>query len=219
MKRTLFALIVLFVTGASCGLAQGLQNSITGEVRDVSGGVVVKAAVTATNVATNVSTTVRTDDSGGYTVLGLVVGEYSVKAEAPGMQVVTRRGVIVQANKNTRADFTLAVGQVSQSVDVTSSASDVIVRTEDAATGLVISQQQVDNLPLKGRDFLSMAQMAPGANEAQPGNQNSLGRTQSMNLSANGQRMFDNNYRLDGVSIISGFVNGSTFAPSLEALQ
>lgn len=219
MKRILCAVIALFATGASCVLAQGLQNLITGEVRDESRAVVVNATVTVTGVATNVSTVVRTDNSGGYTVLGLVVGEYVVKAEAAGMQVVINRGVVVQANKATRLDFTLPVGQISQSVDVKSSASEVIVRTEDAATGLVISQQQVDNLPLKGRDFLSMAQIAPGANEAQAGTQNALGRTQSMNLSVNGQRMFDNNYRLDGVSMISGFVNGSTFVPSLEALQ
>ena len=219
MKRALFAVFALFATGVFCVWSQGLQNSITGEVRDPSGAVVVNASVTAKNVATNVSTPVHTNEVGGYTVLGLVVGEYNVTAEAPGMQAVVRRGVIVQANRAVRVDFALPVGQVSQSVDVTSSASDVIIRTEDSATGLVISQQQVDNLPIEGRDFVSMVQIAPGANEAQPGNQNSLGRTQSMNLSVNGQRMFDNNYLLDGVSMIAGFVNGSTFVPSLEALQ
>ncbi len=219
MKRALFAVVALFAAGILPMRGQGLQNTITGEVRDSTGAVVVNANITATNVATNVVTPVRTDETGGYTVLGLVVGEYTVKAEAPGMQAVVRSGVVVQANRAVRVDFMLPVGQVSESVDVKSSASDVIVRTEDAATGLVVSQQQVDNLPLKGRDFLSLVQIAPGANEAQAGNQNSLGRTQSMNLSVNGQRMFDNNYRLDGVSMIAGFVNGSTFVPSLEALQ
>jgi len=219
MKRALFVVLALSVTAIPCLKAQGLQNSITGEVKDASDAVVVNASVTATNIATNVSTLVHTNNVGGYTILGLVVGEYTVKAEAPGMQVVVRKGVIVQANQAVRADFVLPVGQATQSVTVTSSASEVIQRTEDATTGLVVSQQQVDNLPIEGRDFVSLGRIAPGANEAQAGNQNSLGRTQSMNLSVVGQRMFDNNYLLDGVSMIAGFVNGSTFVPSLEALQ
>ena len=148
-----------------------------------------------------------------------MVGEYTVKAEAPGMQPVVRRGVVVQADQTQKVDFTLSVGTMAESVEVKASGSDVIVRTEDASTGMVVSSEQVNNLPLKGRDFLSLAQIAPGANEALPGIQNSLARTQSLNLSANGQRMFDNNYRLDGVSMMSGYVNGSTFVPSLEALQ
>jgi hypothetical protein len=219
MNRALYAIVALFATGVFCVWGQGLQNSITGEVRDASGAVVVNAAVTATNVATNVSTSVRTNGTGSYTVLGLLVGEYTVKAESAGMQAIVRSGVVVQANQSVRVDFSLSVGASTQSVNVNSNASAVVERTEDAAAGLVISQTQVDNLPIEGRDFVSLAQIAPGANEAQPGNQNSLGRTQSMNLSVDGQRMFDNNYLLDGVSMVAGFVNGSTFVPSLEALQ
>lgn len=212
--------VALFLGTLIPGLfAQSLQNAITGQVQDASGAVVPGVKLTIVNTATNVATVVTTDEAGHYTVPGLVVGEYSVKAESPGMKPVTERGVIVQANRVVRVDLTLTPGQVTESIEVRSSASDVIMRTEDTTTGLVVSQQQVENLPLKGRDFLSLAQIAPGANEAQPGNQNSLGRTQSLNLSSNGQRMFDNNYRLDGVSMIAGFVNGSTFVPSLEALQ
>lgn len=219
MKWTRFLAIPLALLLISGLESQGLQNTITGLVQDSSGAVIANAIVTVTNVATNVATAVHTDVAGRYTVPGLVVGEYTVKAEAPGMQTVIRRGVVVQADRAQRVDLTLTVGSLAESVEVKSSASDVIVRTEDASTGMVVSAQQVNNLPLKGRDFVTLAQIAPGANEALPGVQNSLARTQSLNLSANGQRMFDNNYRLDGVSMISGYVNGSTFVPSLEALQ
>ena len=219
MKCALLLVIALFIASTANLKAQGLQNAITGQVTDTSGAALPNTTVTVTNIKTNVSTVIHTDDTGRYTAPALVVGEYSARAEAPGMQASLHRGIIVQADRAVRVDFTLNVGQISESVEVKSNASDVILRTEDTATGLVISQQQVNNLPLKGRDFLSLAQIAPGANEAQPGNQNSLNRTQSLNLSVNGQRMFDNNYRLDGVSMISGFVNGSTFVPSLEALQ
>ena len=219
MKCSRLHLLFLSLLSVSLIDGQGLQTAITGQVRDASGAAVVGATVTVSNIATNVSTTLTTSEAGNYSALSLVVGQYTVKAEAPGLQSVVRRGIVLQANRSVTIDFELNVGQVTQSVDVVSSASAVLIRSEDAATGLVISQQQVENLPLKGRDFLSLAQIAPGANEAQPGNQNGLGRTQSLNLSVNGQRMFDNNYRLDGVSLINGFVNGSTFVPSLEALQ
>ena len=219
MKWIHFLAIPLALLAVAALEGQGLQNTITGLVQDSSGAAIPNATVTVTNVATNVSTPVQTDVAGRYTVPGLVVGEYAVKAAATGMQSVIHRSVVVQADRAQKVDFTLTVGQMTESVEVKSSASDVILRTEDASTGMVVSAEQVNNLPLKGRDFLSLAQIAPGANEALPGIQNSLARTQSLNLSANGQRMFDNNYRLDGVSMISGYVNGSTFVPSLEALQ
>src|SRR3954453_20846974 len=135
------------------------------------------------------------------------------------MKPIVRIDIVVRADKAVRVDFRLDVGDIAQSVEVRTSAAEMLLRTEDAATGIVVSQAQAENLPLKNRNFATLAQTAPGANEAQPGNQNSLGRTQPLNLSASGQRQFDNNYRLDGVSMISGYVNGSTFVPSLEALQ
>src|SRR5258708_3141279 len=98
MKWTRFFTIpvaMLVILGLN---GQGLQNVITGLVQDASGAVIADAIVTVTNFATNVSTVVHTDDAGRYNAPGLVVGEYTVKAEASGMQVVIRRGVVVQAN-------------------------------------------------------------------------------------------------------------------------
>jgi hypothetical protein len=161
---------------------------------------------------------VETDNAGNYTVPSLVIGDYVVKAVKAGFKTLVTKGVVVQADKTVRVDFALTVGSVSESVEVKAESSAVLLRTEDTATGLVISQTQLAFLPLNGRNFVSLAQMTPGANGATTGNQNTLGTTQALNLSANGQRQFDNNYRLDGVSMIAAFVNGSTFVPSLGVL-
>ena len=203
----LLSIFIAAVTG------QGLQNAVQGEVTDASGAAVVGANVSVTNTATGVVRTVSTDTVGHYSVPSLVVGDYTVRVTQPGMKAALRTNIAVQADKALRVDFRLEVGDVAQSVEVKADISEMLLRTEDVATGIVISQLQAENLPLKGRNFATLAQMAPGASEAQPGNQNSLGRTQPLNLSVNGQRQFDNNYRLDGVSMISGYVNGSTFVP------
>ena len=198
---------------------QALENAITGSVHDASGAVVIGAKITVTNVATNVSHVYTSDNQGIYVIPSLLVGQYTVEAQTVGFKTNIHTGVIVQADKSTRVDFVLEIGNLAQSVEVTSSAAAPIMRTEDASLGAVIDQTQKDNLPLNGRDFVSLAQLVPGANAALAGNQNGLGRTQPLNLSVNGQRQFDNNYRLDGISFIDAFVNGSTFIPSLEIVS
>jgi len=199
--------------------SQGVQTAITGIVLDQSGAAVAGAKVTATNTATNVNRTVICDGEGNYIIPSLVIGTYTVKAESPSFKAVVETGIIVQANKSTRADFNLVLGSVEQSVEVSATAAAAIMRTEDSALGSVISETQVEKLPVPQRDFVALAQLVPGANGALDGNQNDLGRTQSLNLSVNGQRQFDNNYRLDGVSFIDAFVNGSSFVPALDVIS
>lgn len=218
-KRISIVSAVLFLALAPTLWSQAVQTQITGEVHDQSGAAVPAAKITITNDGTNVSRVVQTDSQGIYVVPSLIVGTYTAKAESSAFTTVIQHGIVVQSNKATRVDFTLAVGSVSQSIEVQATAAAPIMRTEDAALGVVLSEQQVENLPIPQRDFVALAQMVPGANGSLDGNQNDLGRTQSLNLSVNGQRQFDNNYRLDGVSFVDAFVNGSTFVPALDVIN
>lgn len=214
---------VLFAVSAlawPAGLAaQGLQNSVVGQTRDASGGVLPGVTVTVTNVDTGVERATATDEAGNYVVTSLVAGTYSVKAELSGFKTEITSKVTVRTDQPMRVDFDLQVGQQSEVVEVIADAAAQILRTEDASLGVVIGEGQIDALPIKNRNFMALAQIVPGASEAQVGNQNNLGRAQPLNLSVHGQRHFDNNIRLDGVSIIAGFVNASTFIPSLESLK
>jgi hypothetical protein len=220
-KKIAIVLLVSLLLSSLGQLAwsQALQNAITGQVQDQRGAVVAGAKVTTTNTATNVSRVTVSDSQGNYTVTSLVVGSYTVRAESPSFKAEVETGIVVQANKATRVDFSLSVGNVSQSVEVKATGAAPIIRTEDAALGAVLDETQVSKLPVVQRDFVSLAQMVPGANGSLDGNQNDLGRTQALNLSVNGQRQFDNNYRLDGVSFIDAFVNGSSFVPALDVIS
>ncbi len=218
-SRWLAMVCLGWLSCTSLALAQGLQTSIVGLVRDTTGGVLPGVTVTVTNVATGVVRAVVTDQAGNYSVTALVAGEHTVTAELGGFKTSRRDRVPVQSGNATRVDFSLDVGDIGETIEVQAPLNTRVMRTEDASLGAVLGEAQVQGLPVKNRNFLALAQLAPGATEALQGNQNQLGRAQPLNLSVHGQRHFDNNIRLDNVSIIAGFANGSTFVPSLEVLK
>jgi hypothetical protein len=198
---------------------QGLQTSVVGRVRDASGAVIPGVTLTVTNRDTGVARTAITDAEGNFVVTSLIPGTYDVTAELSGFKTAVRQNVPVQTDVAVRADFVLEVGAVGETVEVQAAADTRLLRTEDASLGAVLAESQVQGLPVRNRNFMALVQLVPGATEALEGNQNALGRTQPLNISVHGQRHFDNNIRLDGVSIIAGFANGSTFIPSLESLK
>ena len=199
--------------------AQSLQTSVVGFVRDSSGAVVPGVTLTVTNRATRVARVTVTNAEGGYLVPSLPAGTYDVTAELQGFKTAVRQNVPVQSDTSVRVDFTLEIGSIGETVEVQAAADTRLLRTEDASLGAVLTASHVQGLPVKDRNFMALAQLAPGATESLVGNQNTLGRSQPLNLSVHGQRHFDNNIRIDGVSIINGFANGSTFIPSLESLR
>ena len=200
-------------------LVRGFKPGVVGNVRDASGGVIPGVAITVTNRGTAVARTAVTDTEGNFLVTSLVAGGYDVRAELSGFKVAVRQNVPVQTDNTVRIDFVLDVGGVGETVEVQAAADTRILRTEDGSLGAVLTESQVQGLPVKNRNFMALVQLVPGATEALEGNQNTLGRTQPLNISVHGQRHFDNNIRLDGVGIIAGFANGSTFIPSLESLK
>ncbi|MEO8360159.1 MAG: TonB-dependent receptor [Vicinamibacteria bacterium] len=218
-RLRLFLLGLVLISFSNAVYAQATQTSVVGHVVDAQGASIPGATVSIINIATGISRTVVSDGNGEYLATALNPGKHDVKAELSGFSTAIRRGVSVQSGDAVRVDFTLPVGGLGEEVEVVASATTQILRTEDATLGSVFNEDQVQGLPVKGRNFLALAQMASGATEAVGGNQNSLGRNQPLNLSVHGQRMFDNNIRLDGVSLIAGFANGSTFTPSLDMLK
>ena len=98
-------------------------GEITGEVKDQSGAVAPNAPITATNTATNATRTTRTNEQGIYSIPALNPGTYQVKVEAPGFQPMVRNNVELQVQQTARIDFTLAVGQITQTVEVSSTAA------------------------------------------------------------------------------------------------
>src|SRR5262249_40160413 len=135
-------------------------GQITGEVADQSGAMVANAPVTVTNSGTNFSRSTVTNAAGVYSFPDLVPGTYQVRVSSPGFEVVTKTNILLQVQQTARVDFTLTVGQATQTVEV--SATGELLATEGATVGTVIEEKRITELPLNGRSFFSLVQLSPG---------------------------------------------------------
>ena len=156
-----FALAITFFLSSSFLLAQTNvgNGSIQGTVTDPSGAVVNGAKITITEKSKGVSISRTSDSKGAYTSGALIPGYYSVRVEASGFKT-SEVPVTVQVDNTASANIKLEVGQTSQVVEV--EASTVQVNTEQATVQGVITENQIENLPVNGRNFLDLAQLEPG---------------------------------------------------------
>lgn len=152
------SLVLIFLCGNV--LAQQGQASITGTVQDASGAVLAGVNITVTNKDTGVVTKATTNEAGLYTVLYLRVGTYTIQAEKEGFKTELKTGLALTAEQQAAANFTLAVGQVSEKVEVSANAQ--AVETESAALSQVINQRTVTELPLNGRNPADLVLLTPG---------------------------------------------------------
>src|SRR5205085_6160223 len=136
-----------------------------------------------------------------------------------GFQTTTTRGIVVNVGENVVTDFALKPGSVSETVEVTSSAP--VLQSQDASVGQVIDSKNVNDLPLNGRNFTFLAQLAAGVNTPQA---DTRGNAANGAFAANGLRPAQNNYLLDGIDNNSDtvdFLNGTNFVvlPPVDAIQ
>src|ERR1041385_8892176 len=166
----LFILCISFITfsllpaGAQSTVATG---SIQGTVTDPNGAVVSGATVTITNKATGQASKITSSGSGTYASGALIPGEYEVKIEAKGFRTQVLN-VPVQVGNIASGSAKLTLGQSTEVVEV--QASEVAVNTEQATVQGVLSTQQIENLPINGRNFLDLAQLEPGVQIQDGGN-------------------------------------------------
>jgi hypothetical protein len=156
--RRIFPLlcVVLLLSAAPIG-AQTL-GTITGEVKDGSGAVIPGASVTATNTGTNATREMASNESGVYTFAALPPGPYVVKAELQGFKTV-QNAVELHVEQTVRVNFTMEIGTLSETAEVTGIAP--LITTENATVGTVIENRRIVELPLNGRNFLSLVALSP----------------------------------------------------------
>ena len=133
-------------------------GTITGEVKDESGATVPGATVTAQNVATNAVRTQVSNVTGNYTFPAMPPGMYQVKAELQGFKTV-QNAVELHVEETLRVDFTLAVGALTETTEV--SATSTLISTSNATVGTVIENRRIVELPLNGRNYLSLIALSP----------------------------------------------------------
>jgi hypothetical protein len=157
----MFALLAAMSIGSTRLVAQTTvsQGSIQGTITDPTGAIVPNAKITFTNKATGDTTSVTSNGSGLYNSGGLLPADYVVRVEAAGFQSLVET-ITVQVVQTSTGNFKLSVGQGSTVVEVQGEAN--TINTEQATVQGTISGEQIDNLPVNGRNFLDLAQLEPG---------------------------------------------------------
>jgi hypothetical protein len=167
--------------------AQKITGDISGNVTDSSGAVVPKAVVTVENLGTGISRSSSTSEGGEYRVNDLPIGTYKVSASASGFKT-SQRNAEVSAAGLTSANFSLQVGQRSETVEVEGTAPMVEFSGNN---NNYVDNAKIEAIPLNGRDFNSILAITPGVQRAPGGG--------FMAISINGGRTSSNNYVLDGL--------------------
>ena len=162
MRRLQFCLAVFALLAlTSSAFAQVQYGQITGTVTDPSGAAVPNAKVTVTNAGTNLSISATTNASGNYTVKELPLGTYKVTAEASGFKTVSNTDITVNAGTIAHVDVKMTMGQAREIVEVTGAAA--AVNTEDSKLASTVSSEQINNLPLNGRNVYDLMKMNTGS--------------------------------------------------------
>jgi hypothetical protein len=203
--------------------AQVNTSSIAGLLTDESGAVVPHAKITVTQDGTGLVRTVTNSDSGEYVVPQLSPGRYSVKAEANGFQSSVANNISLDIAQRARLDFTLHVGAVSQQIEVTGRAQ--VMDTDTASLGQTIEGRTVQDLPLNGRNYLTLGSISPGVVPQIPSSQgpasfvgSTTGRP-DRSILVGGQRESSTSYLLDGVELRNPRVGDTSINPSVDAIQ
>ncbi|HLH04229.1 MAG TPA: carboxypeptidase-like regulatory domain-containing protein [Bryobacteraceae bacterium] len=214
---------VLLMAGRH-GFAQQASANVNGVVSDPTGAAVPNADVSLTNVDTSVARSTRTNSDGAYVFLNVVPGAYTISVSAPGFAPVKQSQVTLQVNQTATFDFHLQIGQAQQSVTVEAIAA--AVESSTAELGTVVTTQEVNTLPLNGRNFTQLLTITPGVanvNRDQSGGGgggfvgNAIGSYAFPSI--NGSRVRSNTFLLDGINNLNTFLTTYNFQPIIDDVQ
>ena len=211
-------IVLLQLAMGSRVFAQVESGTINGVVLDNSGAAISGARIIVTNTTNGQVRTTVANASGEYSVPFLAPSTYDVEAAKDGFGSVVQRGVVLKVDQILALTFTLKPGTLSQRLEVTAEAEPL--QTESATLGNVVNGQEVQTLPLNGRNFMDLASLTAGTTPAEPGSRNQA----EGGFSSNGNRSYDNNIMLDGVdnnSLSPDLRNGTDFmvSPPPDAIQ
>ncbi|MCI0392364.1 MAG: TonB-dependent receptor [Acidobacteria bacterium] len=201
--------ILLLVSGLL--YAQSGTSTITGTVTDQTGAVMAGVKIAVREPATGFERETVTNDTGNYSLPGLQPATYDIAAELKGFRKRSQRGFVLEVNHTARLDMQLEIGEVTSVVEVQGATA--LLQSENSSVGLVIDRKKIIDLPLNGRNFVTLALLVPGVNTGQPG----AGR--GGGISIGGTRSEQNSFQLDGVSNTDQWDSGISFRPTIDAIQ
>ena len=195
-------------------LGQQDTGSMLGAVTDPSGASVPGAAVTVRNRATSATFAAETDSAGVWRAPALVPGIYDVTVSAKGFSTLVREGIEVRVADRLRVDLTLQLGAVTETIAVTGAAP--LLQVEDAAIGQVLDNKNIVELPLNGRNWLQLANLAPATVITSSGVNAGANYT---GANIGGASSNQQQYLLDGADNTNLIAAGPAFSPPVDALQ
>src|SRR5246500_3673108 len=220
---TVLAVALVFALSASPAWAQATA-ALNGTVRDTAGAVIVDATVVLHNRDTNLDRTAQTNNVGSFVMTNVLPGNYDLKVTMNGFGPAAKTGIILLVNQTATYDFTLKAGSVTEIVDV--QGNQVTLETSTSELGVAVVREQVNDLPLNGRNFTQLLNLTPGVSTVNVSqNSTTSGGIWSNPIgtfsypSVNGQTNRSNLFLLDGVNNQGSF--GSTYAvpPIVDDIQ
>ena len=210
MKLKLMVVIALVAMVAPLCFGQANLATLTGIVTDTDGGVIPGAMVSVTNTGTAIAREQSSNEVGSFTFPALIPGDYQLTVSSDGFQQHVERGIVLRTGDNRRVDVQLQLGQVTESVTV--DATLVPLNTENGMIkGDVIVQEEIQELPLNGRDFTDLAFFVPGVVPR--------GSAQGSFASINGARPTNTNFYVDGFDNRNVQGGAAQVRPNIDALQ
>ncbi|MBT9330096.1 TonB-dependent receptor domain-containing protein [Paracidobacterium acidisoli] len=219
------SVLLLILAGSSAG-AQTTFGSILGTVTDPSGAAVPGTTVTLTNLGTAATQQVQSDSNGNYQFVNLMPDNYSVDFQKSGFTRLKRDSITVTVQAAVRVNAPLQVGNVSQTVNVTSQAP--MVETQPGSLNQLVEGQRVQQMPLNGRNVLNLLELAPGVIPQGSVSGNPLGNQSNGSLTNNtgfgnyqigGGMANQSAFYLDGVPLNTTYINSPALVPTQDAVQ
>ncbi len=222
MKLGLFAVMVLLGIGLLNGVRAQTSTvgSISGTVRDPQGAAIPDAEVVIEEETTGQTRTVKTDEDGDYSAQSIPIGRYSVSVAPPGFKKTLATGVEVHVADRVVVDLNVEVGQVTETVTVSDAAQ--LVETESGKVSSLVSEKQVTELPLNGRNYAALVTLVPGLsapNEGGAFGTRGTGLDSHVDVSVNGNQSNANLWTVDGVNNMDVGSNATLLVfPSIDAI-
>jgi hypothetical protein len=217
LRRLVVPTALILLIFAAPVMAQEVSASITGVVTDPSGAVVMGASVVARDLDRGTTWPTSTNEQGGYLFPRVPAGRYEVKVEAKGFKSVTRSDLVLEVNQRARLDFSLEVGAITESIQVTGAPP--LLQTDTTIVGSTVTSNQLSNTPLISRNFITLTLLAAGVTTTNPAGMNNDQRTGGGGRPyVNGNRKEANNFLLDGIDNNQVSDNLTSYQPNLDAI-
>jgi len=211
------ALVLLLSSNAALAQVSAAEAQLNGSVRDQTGGLVVKTAITLRNVDTNQAYKTTSNSVGFYILTNVPPGNYELTAESQGFAKYSQTGIVLRVAQVATIDVSLKVAGTTQEITVNTEAP--VIEPTRTEVSQVVETQQIQALPIAGRLFTDFALLSPGVTTGRISLQSTFTDPATTRISFGGQRDLNNSVTVDGADNINTATGSQRATPSQEAVS